>query len=312
MKKIIFVLLVFGGFLYLVNEFNPVGIKFFGEDSLYIKKELKAEKIRKEGRARPVTAKTYFAMGKRSMKNGKYKLAITYFSKAIQMEPLFAEAYQERALAKDKLQDYTGAKKDYETYMLILDKRNKQQNDKIRNELIKKINEVNKKLNDKMYDEAVVDFSNIISSYPKYPEGYIARADTNVLLKKYNEALTDYNKALSLTNIPSIPLYLKAADMQYTLKKYNDAAGNYIQILRLDPEYEYPYYKLTGAYIFIENFEKALDNLKKYIAYSEDKNIQINDFNDWDTILNKYTTDPVIRDLKTNLKSLRIVQYKMP
>ena len=312
MKKIIFVLFVFGCFLYLVNELNPVGIKFFGEESLYIKKELKAEKIKKEGKARPVTAKTYFAMGKRSMKSGKFKLAITYFSKAIQMEPLFAEAYQERALAKDKLQDYTGAKKDYETYMIILDRRNKQQNDKIRNELIKQINDVNKKLADKKYDEAVVDFSNIISSYPKYPEGYTARADTNVLLNKYADALADYNKALSLTNIPSIPLYLKTADIQYTLKKYNDAAGNYIQILRLDPEYEYPYYKLVGAYIFTENFEKALDNLKKYISCSEDKNIQSNDYNEWIVVLNKYTSDPNIRDLKSTLKSLRVVQYKMP
>lgn len=312
MKKLIFVLLVFGCFLYLVNELNPVGIKFFGEESLYIKKELKAENIKKERKARPITAKTYFAMGRRSMKNGKFKLAITYFSKAIQMEPLFAEAYQERALAKDKIQDYTGAKKDYETYMLILEKRNKQQNDKTRNELIKKINDVNKKLAEKKYDEAVVDFSNIISSYPKYPEGYIARADTNVLLNKQADALADYNKAISLTNFPSIPLYLKAADIQYSLKKYNDAIGNYNQILRLDPEYEYPYYKLTGAFIFIENFEKALDNLKKYISFSEDKNIQTNDFNDWNNILNKYTADPTIRDLKTNLKGLRFVQYKMP
>ena len=145
--------------------------------------------------------------------------------------------------------------------MLILEKRNKQQNDKTRNELIKKINDVNKKLAEKKYDEAVVDFSNIISSYPKYPEGYIARADTNVLLNKQADALADYNKAISLTNFPSIPLYLKAADIQYNLKKYNDAIGNYNQILRLDPEYEYRSWGLKDMFM-------ASDTARKQYGYT--------------------------------------------
>ena len=313
MKKTIFALLVFGCFLYLVNEFNPFGIKFFGEDSMYVKTEIKAETIKKERKHLPVTSKTYFAMGKRSMRNGNMKLAITYFSKAIQMDPLFAEAYQERALAKDRIGDYNGSKKDYETYMIIMDRRNKQQNDKVRYALKKLLAGVNPKLAENRYDEAVLDYSNIISSYPKYPEGYIARADANVILKKYEDALADYNKALSLTNYPSIPLYLKTAEIQYQLKKYKDAIGNYIQIVRLDPGYDYPYYKLIGSFIFLEDFEKALDNLNKYISCSEDKNIQTNDYNDWNTILNKYTNNDItIRDLKTKLKSLRFVQYKMP
>lgn len=313
MKKIIFVLLVFGCFLYLVNELNPFEIKFFGEDSLYVKKEIKAETIKKERKHLPATAKTYFAMGRRSMKAGKIKLAISYFSKAIQLDPLFPEAYKERALAKDKLGDYTGSKKDYETYMLINERKNRQQNDKIRYALKKLLAGVNPKLAEKRYDEAVVDYTNIISSYPKYPEGYIARADVNTILKKHEDALADYNKALSLTNYPSIPLYLKTAEIQYQLKKYKDAIGNYIQIVRLDPDYDYPYYKLTGSFILTENFEKALDNLKKYINCSEDKNIQTSDFNEWNTILNKYTNNDLnIRDLKTNLKSLKFVQYKMP
>ena len=54
-------------------------------------------------------------------------------------------------------------------------------------------------------------------------------------------------------------------------------------------------------------------SMKKYINCSEDKNIQTNDFNAWDTILNKYANnDLTIRDLKNNLKSLKFVKYKMP
>ena len=72
----------------------------------------------------------------------------------------------------------------------------------------------------------------------------------------------------------------------------------------------------TGA-DFAEIYEETCPipecPLKKYINCSEDKNIQTSDFNEWNTILNKYTNNDLnIRDLKTNLKSLKFVQYKMP
>lgn len=312
MKKIILALLVFGCFLFAFEYFDPLemGVKFLEDDYLYATREVVVDKTKKNSLANQLTAKDYFAMGQKCMQKGKYKLAIEYFTKAIKLDPVFYDAYKERALAKDKIQDYTGAKKDYETYMKLRDRLNSAQIEKEKRMLRNNLILANRKVADKKYEEAIVDFTNIINSYPKHPDGYIARADTYVLLNKYAEALKDYNKALAITNVPNITLYLKTGETAYKLKKYSEAINNYIQIVRLSPNYEYAHYKMVGAYIFIEKFDKALDSLKKYVNYSREKNIQTSDYNEWEKVLNKYENDTNIRDLKSQLKSLKFVQTK--
>ncbi|MBR3655450.1 MAG: tetratricopeptide repeat protein [Elusimicrobia bacterium] len=312
MKKIIFTLFVFGCFLFAFEYCDPLdmGIKFLEDDSLYATKEVVVAKTRKGDARSGLSAKELFALGQQCMQKGKYKLAIDYFTKAIKLDPVFYNAYKERALAKDKIQDYTGSKKDYETYMKLRDRLNIAQIEKEKRMLKNRIILANRKVADKKYDEAVVDFTNIISAYPKFPDGYIARADTYVLLNKNAEALKDYNKALAINDVPNITLYLKTAETAYKLKKYSEAINNYIQIVRLSPNYEYAHYKMVGAYIFIEKFDKALTSLNKYISCSREKNIQTSDYNEWDKILNKYSNNTDIRDLKSQLKSLKFVQTK--
>ena len=311
MKKIILTLLVFGCFLFAFEYIDPLdmGLKFLEDDYLYTTQEIVVDKTKKNGGA-GLTAKDYFIMGQKCMQKGKMKLAIEYFTKAIKLDPVFYDAYKERALAKDKIQDYTGAKKDYETYMKLRDRLNIAQIEKEKRMLKNRLILANRKVADKKYDEAVVDFTNIINAYPKFPDGYIARADTYVLLNKNDEALKDYNKALAITNVPNITLYLKTAETAYKLKKYSEAINNYIQIVRLSPNYEYAHYKMIGAYIFIEKFDKALTSLNKYVNCSREKNIQTSDYNEWDKILSKYSNDADIRNLKSQLKSLKFVQTK--
>ena len=312
MKKIILVLLVFGCFLFAFEYFDPLdmGLKFLEDDYLYTTREMVVDKTKKNLASSGLTAKDYFILGQKAMQNGKMKAAIEYFTKAIKLDPVFYDAYKERALAKDKIQDYTGAKKDYETYMKLRDRLNIAQIEKEKRMLKNRIILANRKVSDKKYDEAIIDFTNIISLYPKYPDGYIVRADTYVLLNKNAEALKDYNKALAITNVPNITLYLKTAETAYKLKKYSEAINNYIQIVRLSSNYEYAHYKMVGAYIFTEKFDKALDSLTKYINCSREKNIQTSDYNEWEKVLNKYDTGTDIRDLKSKLKSLKFVQTK--
>ena len=312
MKKIIFTLLVFGGFLFAFEYCDPLdmGLKFIEDDYLYASKEVIVDKTKKTDGKTGLTAQELFVLGKQCMQKGKYKLAIEYFTRAIKLDPVFYNAYKERALAKDRIQDYTGSKKDYETYMKLVDRLNQAEIEKTKRMIRNRIILANRKVSDKKYDEAVLDFTNIINSYPKYPDGYIGRADTYVLMNKNAEALKDYNKALAINDVPNITLYLKTAETAYKLKKYSEALNNYIQIIRLSPNYEYAHYKMIGSYIFIEKFDKALDSLKKYVSCSREKNIQTSDFNEWDKILNKYSNDTNIRDLKSQLKSLKFVQAK--
>jgi tetratricopeptide (TPR) repeat protein len=190
--------------------------------------------------------------------------------------------------------------------MEMIEIQNKEGNEENRKVLKKLIAETNKKIVNKKYDDAIADLSNIIDSYSNYPDGYVARADVYFILKKYNLALSDYQKALSLGD-KTFLLYLKSANTRYELGLYKDSVKDYLNVLNLKSNYEYAYYKLIGAYIFTEDFNAALKTLNKYTQISSTKNIKINDYENWINVLNKYTENEVIRDLKSNLKKLKFV-----
>lgn len=300
MIKIFFLILLLGGGLFLFNLYDPFDMKLFDEE-----KEVVVE-TKKPVEKKALTAKDFFLKGKENLKSNNYKMAISNFSRTLELDPNYVEAYKERALAKDKSGDFEGSKKDYEKYILMLEHQNEEGNESKRNELKSLIKEINKKVTNKQYNEAVTDLSNIIDSYSKYPEGYVARGDVYFILKKYKQALDDYQKASSFGD-KTFVLYLKLANTKYELGLYQDSIKDYLKILNLDSNYEYAYYKLTGAYIFTEDFNAALKSLNNYVNVSSTKNIKTNDYEKWIAVLNKYTENETIRDLKSDLKKLRFI-----
>lgn len=302
MKKIILLMLLLGVGIYLFDLYNPFGIKLFDiEDS---KKEVIETK--KPVEKKPLTAKDFFLKGEGNLKANNYKMAITNFSKALELDPGLIEAYKERALAKDKNGDFDGSKQDYEKYIEMLEEQNEEGAEEKRKELQKLIAATNKKVINKQYDQAITELSNTIDSYSKYPDGYIARGDVYFILKKYKQALDDYQKSLSFGN-KTFALYLKLANTKYELSLYKDAIKDYLTVLNLNSKYEYAYYKLTGSYIFTEDFNAALKTINDYTKISSTKKIKIDDYNKWTGVLNKYTENETIRDLKSELKKLKFV-----
>lgn len=311
MKKIIFLIFLIILFLYLFDLYNPFGIKiinlFENNNTTYIKKDVVVKKEKKK--QHKLSPQEYFSIGEKHLENNKFEKAITNFSKAIELEPNYIEAYKGRSLAKDRIRDYVGSKEDYEQYLILLNKKNKEEYEEIKPELNNLVDNVRKKIINKKYNDALTESKNIIDTYPKYPNGYIIRADTYFSMQQYKQALNDYKKALSVSlEDKNFTLYLKIANTEYELELYKEAINDYSYLTSLNSNYDYAYYKLTGAYILIENFNKALNSLEKYIKTSKTKKIQIKDFSKWMTVLNKYTENETIRDLKKDLKELNFVQ----
>lgn len=307
-KQLIFLIFLIILFVYLFDSYNPFGIKIFDNTKpAYVKEEpvVNKEKIKKSNIK--ITPQTYFLRGKENLKNNNIKQAISNFSKAINLDPNYYEAYKERALAKDKLGDLSGAQKDFEQYMILLEEFNKEKNEKVYYEMTQSIKEGYALLYGKKYDDALYYFTNLINSYSYYPDVYLARGDTYFVMSKYEQALNDYKKAMSLGNKTFIT-YLKLANTKYELAKYKDCIEDYLYVLKLDPDYEYAHYKLIGAYIFIEDFNSALKSLNNYINSSSSKQVQVSDYSKWTGILNKYTENETIRDIKNNLKNLKFVK----
>lgn len=308
MKKILLLLFLLIVFLFLFNFYNPFNINIFGnKEKAYINKENIINK--EQSKQIKKTPQTYFSIGEQFLNKKKYKSAISNFSKAIELDSNYIEAYQKRALAKDNIGDFEGSKEDYNQYITLLEKQNKDEYEKNKYEINNLIDKIRTKIFNKKYNEAIADSNNIIETYPTYSNGYTIRADTYFSMQKYNQALDDYKKALSLSlENKNFTLYLKIANTEYELGLYKDSISNYLHVINLNPNYEYAYYKLIGAYIFVENFNNALSILTKYSKISKTKKIQVKDYSIWIAILNKYTENEIIRDLKKNLKELAFVQ----
>ena len=293
-------MILLGASIYLFDLYNPFGIKLFNtKESVVVEAKNSVAK-------RTLTARDFFLKGEENLKANNYSMAILNFSKTLELDPNYIEAYNKRALAKDKNGDFDGSKKDYEKYMTMSEQRNTEENVEKKKKLKKLIEEINKEIVNKQYDKAIVDLSNIINSYSKLPDGYVARADVYFILKKYNQALTDYQKALSFGD-KSFALYLKLANTKYELGLYKDSIKDYRTTLNLNSNYEYSYYKLIGAYIFTEDFNAALKTLNDYIKISSTRNIKISDYEKWISVLNRYTENEIISYLKRDLKKLKFV-----
>ena len=59
------------------------------------------------------TAEEYFNSGLEKMKNGDFSDAIEDYTKAIELDPNYADAYINRGIAKNKLENHSGAITDF-------------------------------------------------------------------------------------------------------------------------------------------------------------------------------------------------------
>lgn len=303
MKKILLLIVLLIVFVYVYDRYNPFGHKIFDDKKEVVKKE---EVVVKPKKVKPLTAQDFLTSGNKKLKNENFKGAIEDFTKAIQLQPDFIDAYSQRALAKDAMGDYSGAQQDYDYVMLLHSGLNKEKNDENYKNLIEIIRRGNNLLKQRKYHEALYEFKEAVDAYPQYAEGYIRRGDTNYLLKNYEDALIDYENALRIAS--NAMLYLKRANTKYNLKKYKESIEDYKIFLKEQPNYIKAYYNLLGAYIFIEDFENALKAANRYKEISLQQNIKIDDYNTWTSILNKYTENETIRDLKKALMELKITK----
>ena len=121
---------------------------------------------------------------------GQTDKAIKYYCKAIDLNPLFAEAFCNRGVAKSHLGNKKGAIKDYDKATELNPEYAKAYNNR---------GSVKADLGDK--EEAIKDYDKAIELNPKYAEAYNNRGNMKFDLGNYEEAIRDYNKALKSNSL---------------------------------------------------------------------------------------------------------------
>ncbi len=231
-------------------------------------------------------AKQYYKTGLTFVEARNYQDAIIQFSKAIEINPDYTEAYIERAKSYRAINENEKAVEDYERALIF---------EKKKDELYLEASAVNLLL--KRYDRALEfvkeairinskseeayrlqcqiltgkeDYSNALVAINKAlalkenAENLYHRGQVSELMKNYNQAETDYEKAISKDR-KFIKAYLSLANLRLQLNKLSQAMEHCNSVLAMDARNKDAYRIRSQVYVKLTEYPKAIDDISKVI-----------------------------------------------
>jgi len=138
-----------------------------------------------EGRTQ--TAEEYFKHGTRQMEAGYYQEAIDDFTMAIQIEPRYPEAFNNRGIIRRNLKDFKGAIEDL-NQAIILDPENKEAYNNLGNV----------KLDQGDYQGAINDYTKAIELDHRLANAYHNRGLAKSELRDFAGAIGDFDRAIKI------------------------------------------------------------------------------------------------------------------
>lgn len=186
----------------------------------------------------------------------EYDAAIRDYSKAVQVDPSYAEAFNARGFIYDSqgkfekaIQDFTKAIKADPTLADAYNNRGYSRN---------QIQE---------YDLAIQDFNKAIRYDSKFAAAYNNRGSAKHSQKEYEEAIKDFSKAIAIDNSES-EFYDNRGTANYDFGELEAALNDYNKALQLKPNWNEVYYNRGSVYFAMEKYEEAISDYKKFQNYA--------------------------------------------
>jgi len=208
----------------------------------------------------------------------EYDKAIKDYTKAIELNLDFADAYYNRGLAWQNKNENKKAIDDFEKAILQYDK-----------DLIDNPNNANiyniKGLilyNRTAYEKAIENYTKAIKINSNFTDAYYNRGLALVAIKEeeeYDNAINDYTKAIELNPNYADVYYFDRGNAWKAKKKYEKAINDYTDAIRIKPDFENAYYYRGLARkekdITNEKFidiEGSKEDFKEYLKLTADEN----------------------------------------
>jgi tetratricopeptide (TPR) repeat protein len=175
---------------------------------------------------------------------------LALISKAIAMNPDFAEAYHLRAREYINIKEFQKAAGDCSR--LIALRPDAAEGYMLRGFAYLSLHEP---------DKAVIDLSKAIEIWPKVVDGYMMRAIAYADLKDFANSTRDCTRAIALS--PDMPfLYFTRATSELRLEQYNEAHADLQKVLALEP-------KRPDAYLLLGFASAGIGSIDSAIVWTE-------------------------------------------
>lgn len=183
----------------------------------------------------------------------QYEKAIEDYNKAIELEPDDALAYNNRGIIYDDLEQYEKALEDYNKAIEL---------DPGYADAYSNRGVTYKKL--KQYEKAISDYDKAIELNPGYVEAYSNRGIVYEHLEQYEKAIKDHDKAIELDSYYSLA-YNNRGIVYDDLEQYEKALEDYNKAIELDPDYAIAYNNRGVTYVNLEQYQKAVEDYTQAI-----------------------------------------------
>jgi tetratricopeptide (TPR) repeat protein len=199
----------------------------------------------------------------------KLDKALENYNKAIDINPYFALAYNNRALVYDDQKKFQLALKDYNKAIEINPKLDSAYN-----------NRGNLYQEHKKWDSALVDYNKAIEIDSINSDYYNNRGNLYQEQKKWDLALADFNKAIDI-NSENVLAYNNRGHLYYKQKKWNLALADFNKAIDIDSKYAKAYNNRGNLYkkqkkwdLALADYNKAIDINSKYaLVYNNRGNL---------------------------------------
>jgi tetratricopeptide (TPR) repeat protein/AraC-like DNA-binding protein len=178
-----------------------------------------------------------------------YEKAFEDFTKAIELDPDNPEYYFYRGSMDGGVEDFTKAielDSDNEKYYLCRGNAYRWK---------------------KQYREAIQDYTKAIELDPTNPASYLGRAFCYYSTEKIEEAIAECNKTIELADPPvyywSAYYYADRAYFYSLIKKHENAIQDYTKAIELDPTNAKYYFSKSEVHRALEEYEKARADIAK-------------------------------------------------
>ena len=189
---------------------------------------------------------------------GEEKLALSDYTKAIELDTAFYTPYLNRGDIKYNLKDYTGALSDYNKALSI--------NPNLENAYFGKGRVKMQEGNNK---EALLCFENAIKIDPKNYDYYLYRGLCYEDLGNYNAAIEDYKMAIKI-DPSNYKNYIKIGEIKTKQADYESSFIYYTKSEKIKPDFDGLYSSRGNTYYKMGNYNKALSDFNKAIELKKD------------------------------------------
>lgn len=242
-------------------------------------------------------ARQFYKTGLTFVEAGNHKDAIDQFTKALNIDPEYAQAYVERARSYEAIGDLQNAADDLKRALVFEQKEPELFYDAARVnynlgnyknalELVTHSTELDKKSESAFrllsrVQMALEDYSNALVSINKAlslkdnPENNFYRGQVSEKMKNYNQAEVDYKKALD-KNEKYTEAYLALAGLRLQLDKPKTAMESCNSLLTMEPNNKAALLIRSRIFARLTEYPKAIDDISKILYNNpEDKEMYL-------------------------------------